>query len=240
MAAAAALSFVGIKCWVNNGVRLKTTPVVSSRTNPEVAPEAEEEEIKKTRDSRNKKEERERKEQVNRKVASKKAVSVILRREATKAIIEKKRGPTNSKKLLPRTVLEALHERVTALRWESALMVLFFMRFLSLYEIVFIIKSKWKKPCKFNDVATLGDVFQVFELLQEQLWYRPNPGVYIKLIVMLGKCKQPEKANDLFESMIEEGCIVNHESYTALVSAYSRSGLFDRAFSLLDQMKNTR
>lgn len=39
--------------------------------------------------------------------------------------------------------------------------------------------------------------------------------------------------------MIDEGCAVNHESYTALVSAYGRSGLFDKAFSLLEQMKNT-
>lgn len=81
--------------------------------------------------------------------------------------------------------------------------------------------------------------FQVFELLREQLWYRPNSGVYIKLIVMLGKCKQPEKAHELFQEMIDEGCAVNHESCTALLSAYSRSGLFDKAFSLLEQMKST-
>lgn len=68
-------------------------------------------------------EEREKKEVVNRRIASKKAISIILRREATKAVIEKKRGRTNSRKLLPRTVLEALHERITALRWESALKV---------------------------------------------------------------------------------------------------------------------
>ncbi|KAK3405948.1 hypothetical protein EUGRSUZ_K02161 [Eucalyptus grandis] len=145
---------------------------------------------------------RERKEEVNRKIASQKAVSVILRREATKALIEKKRGPTNSRKLLPRTVLEALHERITALRWESAL--------------------------------------KVFELLREQLWYRPNPATYVKLIVMLGKCKQPEKAHELFQAMIDEGCVANHESYTALLSAYSRSGLFDKAFLILEQMKSTR
>ncbi|KAJ8498037.1 hypothetical protein OPV22_008589 [Ensete ventricosum] len=145
------------------------------------------------------KEEREKKEEVNCRIASKKAISVILRREATKAVIEKKRGRTNSRKLLPRTVLEALHERVTALRWESAL--------------------------------------KVFELLREQLWYRPNSGIYIKLIVMLGKCKQPERAQALFQAMVDEGCIINHESYTALVSAYSRSGLLDQAFSLLNKMK---
>ncbi|KAJ4956432.1 hypothetical protein NE237_013215 [Protea cynaroides] len=149
----------------------------------------------------NEKETRVRKEEVNRKIASQKAISVILRREATKAVIEKKRGPTNSKKLLPRTVLEALHERVAALNWESAL--------------------------------------KVFELLREQLWYRPNTGMYIKLIVMLGKCKQPKKAQSLFQDMVDEGCIVNHESYTALLSAYSRSGLFNQAFSILNQMKKT-
>lgn len=63
------------------------------------------------------------KEDKNTKIASRKAISTILRREAAKAIIEKKKGPNNSKKLLPRTVLEALHERITALRWESALQV---------------------------------------------------------------------------------------------------------------------
>ncbi|KAB1199476.1 hypothetical protein CJ030_MR0G022769 [Morella rubra] len=152
-------------------------------------------------DKQKEREARERREEVNRKTASKKAISVILRREATKALIEKKKGPTNSKRLLPRTVLEALHERIAALRWESAL--------------------------------------KVFELLREQLWYRPNSGVYIKLIVMLGKCKQPEKAREVFQAMITEGCVVNHESYTALLSAYSRSGLLDKAFFLLNHMKNT-
>lgn len=141
---------------------------------------------------------RERKEQSNKKIASQKAISVILRREATMAVIEKKKGST---RLFPGTVLEALHERITALRWESAL--------------------------------------KVFELLREQLWYRPNSGIYVKLIVMLGKCKQPEKAHSLFQAMIDEGCIVNQESYTALLSAYSRSGLFRKAFSLLEEMRNT-
>ncbi|CAA7058883.1 unnamed protein product [Microthlaspi erraticum] len=149
----------------------------------------------------NDRESKEIKEEINTKIASRKAISIILRREATKAIIEKKKGPTNSKKLLPKTVLEALHERITALRWESAI--------------------------------------QVFELLREQLWYKPNVGIYVKMIVMLGKCKQPEKAHELFQGMISEGCVVNHEVYTALLSAYSRSGRFDAAFTLLERMKSS-
>ncbi|KAB2636564.1 pentatricopeptide repeat-containing protein [Pyrus ussuriensis x Pyrus communis] len=50
---------------------------------------------------------------------------------------------------------------------------------------------------------------------------------------------QPEKDCELLEVIIEEGCDVNTESYTALVPAYGRSGLFDKAFSLLELMKNT-
>lgn len=80
---------------------------------------------------------------------------------------------------------------------------------------------------------------QVFELMRDQVWYRPYVGIYIKLITMLGKCKQPGKAHELFQAMVDEGCAPNLESYTALVSAYSRSGSFDRAFALLDQMKAT-
>lgn len=79
----------------------------------------------------------------------------------------------------------------------------------------------------------------MFELLHEQLWYRPNSSIYIKLIVMLGKCKQAERAHALFQDMVDEGCIINHETYTALVSAYSRSGLLDQAFALLNKMKVT-
>lgn len=78
------------------------------------------------------KEAKERKEETNKKIASRKAISVVLRREATKSLIEKKKG---SKRLLPRTVLEALHERITALRWESALKVTPFWLIFSLIRI---------------------------------------------------------------------------------------------------------
>lgn len=39
--------------------------------------------------------------------------------------------------------------------------------------------------------------------------------------------------------MLDEGCAMNVESYTALLSAYSRSGHLNEAFYLLEEMKNT-
>lgn len=67
--------------------------------------------------------ERRRKEEVNRKIASRKALSVILRREATKAVLDKRKPGKGTRRLLPGTVLEALHDRIAALRWDSALKV---------------------------------------------------------------------------------------------------------------------
>ncbi|CAI9297420.1 unnamed protein product [Lactuca saligna] len=81
--------------------------------------------------------------------------------------------------------------------------------------------------------------FNGFPENKKLLWYRPNSAIYVKLIVMLGKCKQPKRANSLFQAMIDEGCDVNQESYIALLSVYSRSGLFRKAFSILKVMKNT-
>lgn len=39
--------------------------------------------------------------------------------------------------------------------------------------------------------------------------------------------------------MIDEGCVVDREAYTALMSAYSRSGHFSKAFSILEKLKET-
>ncbi|XP_037404011.1 pentatricopeptide repeat-containing protein At5g48730, chloroplastic-like [Triticum dicoccoides] len=72
--------------------------------------------------------ERQRKEEVNRKIASRKALSIILRREATKAVLDKREPGKGTRRLLPRIVLEALHDHVIVLRWESALKVFELMR----------------------------------------------------------------------------------------------------------------
>jgi len=78
---------------------------------------------------------------------------------------------------------------------------------------------------------------QIFGLLREQQWYQPKTEIYLKLLVMLGRCRQHEKAYILFQLMLEEGCDRTVEVYTALLAAYGRSGVLDKAFAILDEMK---
>ncbi|KAF8403786.1 hypothetical protein HHK36_011892 [Tetracentron sinense] len=79
---------------------------------------------------------------------------------------------------------------------------------------------------------------KIFGLLRKQHWYQPRCQTYTKLLMMLGKCRQPEQASLLFEIMLSEGLKPTVDVYTSLVSAYSLSGLLDKAFHTVDYMKS--
>ena len=74
-------------------------------------------------------------------------------------------------------------------------------------------------------------------MLKEQSFYQPKEGTYMRLIVLMGKNRQPELARKLFDSMIDEGLEPTAELYTALLGAYCRSNNIDEALLILEQMK---
>lgn len=71
-----------------------------------------------------------------------------------------------------------------------------------------------------------------------QNWYEPRRQTYTKLLMMLGKCKQPKQASWLFETMLSDGLKPTIDVYTSLVSAYGQSGQLEEAFSTVDDMKS--
>lgn len=82
-----------------------------------------------------------------------------------------------------------------------------------------------------------SEALHVFEMLKQQSFYQPKEGTYMKLLLLLGKCKQPQRAQELFDEMIEECCEATTESYTALLASYCRNNMVDEAFTILKQMK---
>ncbi|KAL2932596.1 hypothetical protein RDABS01_006763 [Bienertia sinuspersici] len=56
--------------------------------------------------------------------------------------------------------------------------------------------------------------------------------------MMLGKCRKAEQAGLLFEVMLSDGLRPSVDVFTALVNAYGTCGLFDQAFSTIDDMKS--
>ncbi|XP_072996461.1 pentatricopeptide repeat-containing protein At3g06430, chloroplastic [Typha latifolia] len=81
------------------------------------------------------------------------------------------------------------------------------------------------------------EALEVFEMLKQQPFYYPKEGTYMKLLVLLGKSGQAIRAHELFDEMVEEGCQPTSELYTALLAAYCRNNLIDKAFEVLTKMK---
>ena len=75
-------------------------------------------------------------------------------------------------------------------------------------------------------------------MLKEQPFYQPKEATYMKLLVLLGRCGQPQRAHQLFDEMVEEGIEPTTELYTALLAAYCRNNLIDEGFSIINQMKS--
>ncbi|KNA23639.1 hypothetical protein SOVF_023230 [Spinacia oleracea] len=86
--------------------------------------------------------------------------------------------------------------------------------------------SKWESALK------------IFGLLRKQQWYEPRCQTYTKLLMLLGKCRKAEQAGLLFEVLLSDGLQPTVDVFTALVNAYGMCGLFDLAFSTIDDMKS--
>ncbi|XP_047083373.1 pentatricopeptide repeat-containing protein At3g53170-like [Lolium rigidum] len=79
---------------------------------------------------------------------------------------------------------------------------------------------------------------EIFELMRKQRWYEPKAQTYARLLMMLGRCRQPGQATALFNTMLsEERLAPRVDVYTALVSAYGNSGMLDEALAIVDRMK---
>ncbi|XP_061361215.1 pentatricopeptide repeat-containing protein At3g06430, chloroplastic-like [Gastrolobium bilobum] len=78
---------------------------------------------------------------------------------------------------------------------------------------------------------------ELFDMLREQPYYEPREQTYMKLVVLLGKCGQPHRAHQLFDTIKEDGC-ESTQLYTTLIAVYCQNNLIDEAFSILDEMKN--
>ncbi|CAL5380303.1 unnamed protein product [Camellia sinensis] len=79
---------------------------------------------------------------------------------------------------------------------------------------------------------------KIFNLLRKQHWYEPRCQTYTKLLVLLGKCRQPKQASLLFEILRSDGLQPTLDVYAALVGAYGLSGLLVEAFHTVDHMKS--
>ncbi|KAK9725149.1 hypothetical protein RND81_05G125300 [Saponaria officinalis] len=91
--------------------------------------------------------------------------------------------------------------------------------------------------CELQRQNELDLALKVFEFAKNESWYRPNLDLYYDMILLLGKNKQIEKAEQLFNEMKKEGLEPDTRAYTELIGAYFQASMVEKAMETYTQMK---
>lgn len=77
----------------------------------------------------------------------------------------------------------------------------------------------------------------MFEFIKKEVWYKPDLSLYADMIMMLGKRKLIEMAEDLFFELKKEGLEPDTRVYTEMMGAYLQVGMIDKAMGAYGLMK---
>lgn len=77
---------------------------------------------------------------------------------------------------------------------------------------------------------------KVFEFVRKEVWYTPDLSLYSGMILLLGKKKLIEKAEELF-SELKKGLQPDTRTYTEMIGAYLHVGKTEKAMETYALMK---
>ncbi|XP_059632951.1 pentatricopeptide repeat-containing protein At1g62350-like isoform X2 [Cornus florida] len=80
---------------------------------------------------------------------------------------------------------------------------------------------------------------KVFEFVRKEVWYDSNLSVFSDMILLLGKNKLIEMAEQLFSELKKEGLVPDTRAYTELIGAYLQVGMIQKAMETYHLMKES-
>ncbi|KAH7547563.1 hypothetical protein FEM48_Zijuj01G0323100 [Ziziphus jujuba var. spinosa] len=78
---------------------------------------------------------------------------------------------------------------------------------------------------------------QVFKFMQKEVWYKPDLSLYCDMILLLGKSKLIEFAEELFSELKKEGLKPDTRAFTEMIGAYIHVGRIDKVMETYGLMK---
>ncbi|XP_059629263.1 uncharacterized protein LOC132271796 isoform X2 [Cornus florida] len=78
---------------------------------------------------------------------------------------------------------------------------------------------------------------KVFEFVRKEVWYDSNLSVFSDMILLLGKNKLIEMAEQLFSELKKEGLVPDTRAYTELIGAYLQVGVEVALIKALEKRK---
>ncbi|KMT15823.1 hypothetical protein BVRB_3g057920 isoform B [Beta vulgaris subsp. vulgaris] len=78
---------------------------------------------------------------------------------------------------------------------------------------------------------------KVFDFVKKESWYSPNVSLYYDMILLLGKNKLIDKAEELFDELKKEGLQPDVRAYTELIGVYFQVDKVGKAMETYNEMK---
>ncbi|PKU88111.1 Pentatricopeptide repeat-containing protein [Dendrobium catenatum] len=82
-------------------------------------------------------------------------------------------------------------------------------------------------------------LFEVFTFIKKEVWYKPDLSLYSDMIMMMGKNKLIENAENLFVEIEKEGVHPDTRAFTEIIGAFLQVGNVDKAMHMYNLMKNS-
>jgi chitinase len=70
----------------------------------------------------------------------------------------------------------------------------------------------------------------VFQFVRKEDWYEPDLLIYCDMILLLGKNKLIERAEELFSELKKEGLEPNTRAFAEMIGAYMQVGMIEKAY----------
>ncbi|KAL5990875.1 hypothetical protein ACLOJK_011780 [Asimina triloba] len=80
---------------------------------------------------------------------------------------------------------------------------------------------------------------KVFKFVQKEVWYSPDLSLYSDMIMVLGRNKLIEIAEELFSELKKEGLKPDTRAYTEMIGIYLRMGMVEKAMETYTLMKES-
>lgn len=87
--------------------------------------------------------------------------------------------------------------------------------------------------------SNLQSGLQVFAFIKKEVWYKPDLSLYSDMILMLGKNKLIEAAEELFSELREEGLQPDTRAYTEMIGSFLQVDRVEKAMDMYKLMKDS-
>lgn len=79
----------------------------------------------------------------------------------------------------------------------------------------------------------------VFDYIRREIWYKPDIKLYCDMILVFGKSRMVENAQEVFDEMQEEGLAPDTRSYSEMIGVFLKGGMVGKAMEMYGEMKES-